>query len=365
VKGLVATSPEIQLQFLDAALQHSPTDARSLLALWEVRTGQGEHQRALDAASRVLPTSHLAREARFLSAQSMLALKRYDEAFKLLDTLYKERPAAAISNALGVVQLRRGPQATGGSAAFFFNRAVDEGKTDPDIAFNLGYAYATVGDVSSAIYWLREAVRREPADAAAHRVLSAMLVAQGKTVEAQREFDLAKVLGAADTAAAPDKTVPKNLERVLPELAPPFDWRHLTVTVSDQEQTATFYVERGKRLADEMRDREAIDELRRAIYVSPYLDRPHILLGRIYRRTGRLVDASDEFALALWCQETAEAHAGLATVQLLLGKRDLARASANRALVLDPANAEAKEVLRQLGLPAAPGVLKSPQLHGR
>src|SRR6185295_11393398 len=110
-----------------------------------------------------------------------------------------------------------------------------------------------------------------------------------------------------------DKTVPKGLERLLPELAPRFDWRHLTVSASDQEQTATFYLDRGKRLADEMRDREAIDELRRAIYVSPYLDRPHILLGRIYQRTGRVTDALEEFTLALWCQETAEAHAALAS----------------------------------------------------
>ncbi len=365
VKGLVAASPEIQVRFLDAALAHSPTDARSLLAMWQVRTARGDHARALDAAARVLPTSHLAREARFLAAQSLLALKRYDEAFRSLDALYKDAPAAAISNALGVVQLRRGPQAAGGSSVFFFNRAVDEGRTDPDIAFNLGYAYATAGDISSAIYWLREAVRREPADGAAHRVLSAMLVAQSKTVEAQRELDLAKVLGAGDATNAPDKTVPKNLERLLPELSPSFDARHLLVGAADQEQTATFYLDRGKRLADEMRDREAIDELRRAIYVSPYLDRPHILLGRIYQRTGRLSDAAGEYALALWCQETAEAHAAMAGLQLATGKRDLARASANRALAMDPSNAEAKEVLRQLGLPSPTGVLKSAQLHGR
>lgn len=359
VKGLVATSPQTQLRFLEAALAHSPTDARSLLALWEVRTAQGDHTRALDAARRVPATSHLARESRFLAAQSLLALKRYDEAFAALDALYKEKPAASISNALGVVQLRRGPQAPGGSAAFFFNRAVDEGHNDPDIDFNLGYAYATAADPASAIYWLREAVRREPADGDAHRVLSAMLAAQAKTVEAQREFDLAKVLGAVDSGSAPDKTVPKGLERLLPELAPPFDWRHLLVGVADQGQTAAFYIDRAKRLTDEMRDRDAIDELRRAIYVSPYLDRPHILLGRIYQRTGRVTDALEEFTLALWCQETAEAHAALASVQLLSGKRDLARASANRALALDPSNAEAKEVLRQLGLPAATGVLKS------
>lgn len=352
VKGLVATSPEIQVRFLDAALAHAPTDARSLLAMWHVRTAQGDHAKALEAATKVPATSQLARESRFLAAQSLVALKRYDEAFRSLDTLYKETPAAAVSNALGVVQLRRGPQTPGGSAAFFFNRAVDEGRSDPDLAFNLGYAYATVGDVSSAIYWLREVVRREPADGAAHRVLSAMLIAQAKTVEAQREFDLAKVLGAAEAATAPDRNVPKNLERLLPDLTPPYDWRHLMVGAAEQEQTATFYLDRGKRLADEMRDREAIDELRRAIYVSPYLDRPHILLGRIYQRTGRLTDAAEEYALALWCQETAEAHAAMAGVHLALGKRDLARASANRALAIDPANAEAKEVLRQLGLPA-------------
>ena len=77
------------------------------------------------------------------------------------------------------------------------------------------------------------------------------------------------------------------------------------------------------------------------------------------RLPGRLTDASEEYALALWCQETAESHAALASVQLQLGKRDLARASANRALALDPSNAEAREVLRQLGLPPAAGVLKS------
>ena len=36
----------------------------------------------------------------------------------------------------------------------------------------------------AAIYWLREAVRRDPADADAHYVLAAALQAAGSTVEA-------------------------------------------------------------------------------------------------------------------------------------------------------------------------------------
>lgn len=349
VKGLVAASPDVQVRFLEAARSHAPSDARILVALWHARTAQGDHARALDVATRVPAAARESRAARFLAAQSMMALKRYDEAFKALETLYKEAPSAAISNALGVLQIRRGGAPQGGTPAYFFNRAVDEGRGDAEIAFNLGYAYALAGDPASAIYWLREVVRRQPADGAAHLVLSALLVAQAKTVEAQREFDLAKLLGAVEGApAAPTDRVSRGLERLQPDLDPPLVWQSAPA-VQDQEQTASFYLERGRRLAEETRDREAIDELRRAIYVSPYLDQPHLLLGRIYRRSGRLSDASGEFTLALWCQETAEGHAGLASVQLAVGKRDAARASAQRALALDPTNAEAKEVLRQLG----------------
>jgi tetratricopeptide (TPR) repeat protein len=359
VKGLVATSPEIQARFLEAALSNSPTDARSLLAMWQVRTAQGDHAQALAAASRVPATSALSRDARFLAAQSLLALKRYDEAFKALDTLYKEEPAAALSNAIGVVQLRRTNAAAAGLPTFFFNRAADESRSDPDVTFNLGYAYALASDVTSAIYWLRETVRRAPGDGAAHLLLSAMLVAQGKSVEAQREFDLARVLGAAEAAVVPSKVVPKGLERLLPALVPPLAWQQRSVLNEEQEQTATFYLEHGQRLMAELRDREAIDELRRAVYVSPYFDAPHLLLGRIYQRNGRLQDAAEEITLALWCQETAEAHAALAGIELQQGKRDAARASANRALAIDPANAAAKEVLRLLGVGSVRGVLKS------
>lgn len=359
VKGLVATAPDVQVRFLEAALVHAPGDPRALLALWRARTSQSEHAKALDAANRVPRTAREFREARFLSAQSLMALKRYDDAFRVLDALYKESPAASISNALGVLQLRRGGTPATGTPAYFFNRAVDEAVGDPEIAFNLGYAYALAGDASSAIYWLREVVRRQPGDGAAHLVLSALLTTQAKTVEAQREFDLAKLLGAVEgTSASPSDKIERGLERLESDLAPSSTWRG-TPAGQELAQTATYYLERGRRLIDELNDRAAIDELRRAIYVSPYLDQPHVLLGRIYQRTGRLSDAAEEFTLALWCQETADAHAALATVQLAMGKRDLARTSAQRALAINPANVEAKDVMRQLGGDAGFHMLRS------
>ena len=346
VKGLVANGADTQVRFLEAALVHSPNDARTLIALWHARTGQGDHAKALEAANKVPATSRESRTAKFLAAQSLIALKRYDEAFKALEALYKQEPAAALSNALGVLQLRRGAVQQG-TPIFFFHRAVEESGGDAEIAFNLGYAYALGADPNAAVYWLREVVRRQSGDGTAHLVLSAVLASQGKNVEAQREFDLAKLLGSVESdTATVSPVVPKGLERIEAEL------HHGLVSHAapaarqqeDQQQTAAFYLERGRRLMDDTRDKEAIDELRRAIYVSPYLDQPHLLLGRVLQRTGRLAEAVSEFTLALWCQESAESHAALA-----MGKPELARASAQRALALDPANALAKDVIRQLG----------------
>ena len=61
-----------------------------------------------------------------------------------------------------------------------------------DYTFNLGYAYWEEQDYPAAVYWLREAVRRQPADADAHFVLAAALKATNAATEADRERELAR-----------------------------------------------------------------------------------------------------------------------------------------------------------------------------
>ena len=50
----------------------------------------------------------------------------------------------------------------------------------------------------------------------------------------------------------------------------------------DQRAIATFHLESGRRLFEQGRDEEAIAELRRTIFLSPYESEAHLLLGRIY-----------------------------------------------------------------------------------
>ena len=168
VKGLLAEQPAAQAEFLEAALRLDPGYDRARLALWEVRTTLGQNDGALAAVRDIAPTSPEYSRARFLSAVSLLALKQYDQAFTVFKALLETVPDASVWNDLGVIQLRRPQSAETGKPVYYFTKAAEAEPEDPDLLFNLGYAYALDKDPQAAIYWLREALRRNPADAEAH-----------------------------------------------------------------------------------------------------------------------------------------------------------------------------------------------------
>jgi Flp pilus assembly protein TadD len=355
VKGLVAPTAAAQERFLEQARQQAPTNDRVLLALWEVHSSQGAHGKALAAAEAVSRQAPLDRQARFSAALSLIELLRYNDAFALLQTLHGESPSPVLSNAMGVVQVRRGSTPQTGLPSYFFTRAVDEDPGNPDYLFNLGYAYARSRDFDAALYWLREEVRFAPADGEAHLVMSHVLRAAGKKVEAQREFELAKQLG---TGLDPESLVlsdalPAGLERLVGRL----DLRTYVVVNAaianpaqrEQQELAAYHVARGRRLFEQEDDRAAVGELRRAIYLVPYNDEPHLLLGRIYQRGGRLREAIDEFRIAVWCRDTSIAHVRLGEALLESGDKAGARQEAQRAIALAPDSPEARALLARIG----------------
>jgi Flp pilus assembly protein TadD len=208
---------------------------------------------------------------------------------------------------MGVAQLRRPPNAPGGRAVSFLGEAVTLDSGDPDLLFNLGYAFWIDKDPQGATHWLREAVRRNPADDEAHYVLGVVLQATGNTAEAAREKELARRLSSTYAeweAKQPGGDVPRGLERVKTQLDVPAALRVDDAVVkaeqSDQRAVAAFHLEHARRLFAETRDEEAAGELRRAIFLAPYDSQAHLLLGRIYLRTGRQQDAIDALTIAVW-----------------------------------------------------------------
>jgi tetratricopeptide (TPR) repeat protein len=353
VKGLLADTPPAQAGFLEKAIALHGGYDEARLALWHAYTEGARHEKALEAALSVHSQSPMSRRARFAAACSEIALNKYDDAFERLQTLGQEAPAAEIANNLGVIQLRRGGSAQAGRATYWFTRATQT-TPDSDYYFNLGYAYWFEQDIPAAMYWLREAVRRDPADGDAHLVLGAALQVSGSGTEATRELELAQRLAALHEGEGrrPEDRVPRGLERLRVSIDPAgASGAETTLAATGQREKTeltAFHLDRGRRLFEAQQDREAIDELRRALYLSPYLAEAHLLLGRIYLRGGRTAEAIDVLKISIWSEDTAAAHQVLAEAWLQSKDVAAARREAERAIAIDPKLESARQFLAQL-----------------
>ena len=151
-------------------------------------------------------------------------------------------------------------------------------------------------DWPNAIQSLREAVRRRPADDAAHYVLGVALQQSGNAGEGARERELARRLSSEygewektqppaeqrseRSRTAADRVVGSGISGAWnPRLSRPDN--------ADQQELAAFHVDAGRRAYLAERDDEAIASFRRAVYLSPYDAEAHLLLGRVYLRGGR------------------------------------------------------------------------------
>jgi len=358
IKGAVAENPSTQIVFLKESLRYAPDFQQARLALWNVYNEQGEHRQALDIAQQVPSTGPLSREARFRAALSTMSLGRYAEAIDRFTALNREQRDPALLNNAGVAQLRLTARSPDGSAAPLFRQALTIDPDNPDLAFNLGYSSWLAHDALNAVQWLREAVRRNPADDAAHWVLGVALQASANAVEGQRERDLAKRLSSkyAEWEKQPGPAVvPPNLERITFELdaasLPRIEEALAAAEQRDQRDVAAFHLESGRRLYKAEHDAEAIAELRRAIYLSPYEREAHLLLGRLYLRAGQIADAIDELKISIWSDDRTDARVALAEAYIQSKNFDGARSELQSVLTREPSSTEARRLLATLPTP--------------
>ncbi len=352
IKGAVTENPSTQIVFLKEALRYAPDFHRARLALWSVYTEQREHRQALEIVQQV-PSNHpLSRDARFRAALSTMSLGRHAEAVDRFTALNREQRDPALLNNAGVAQLRLTARSPDGSAADFFRQALTVSPDDPALAFNLGYASWLAHDALTAVRWLREAVRRNPADDAAHWVLGVALQASANAIEGQRERDLAKRLSSkyAEWEKQPGlNAIPPNLERVKSELdaasSPRIEEAIAAAEQRDQRDVAAFHLDSGRRLYQAERDADAIAELRRAIYLSPYEREAHLLLGRLYLRAGLIADALDELKISIWSEDRTDARVTLAQAYIQSRNFDGARSELQTVLTREPSNTEARRLI--------------------
>lgn len=356
IKGLVAETPATAIALLEQALKAAPQFDPARLAIWDLRTDASEYQRALDALTGIRADGRYSREARFRRSLSLMSLKRFDEALQTLRAMQSEERSASVANAIGVAELRRTATPVPGRATYYFSQASEIDPADGNLLFNLGYAYWLDRDPRAAIYWLREAVRRNPGDGDAHFILGAALHQTGAPAEAVRERELATRLSSKylewEARAVAGDPVPRGLERLAEELMPSTPRLDTILSAAgqrDNDALAAFHLDAGRRAFQREADREALQELRRALYLSPYLAEAHLLMGRLHLRGGRPGEAVEALKIALWSDETVATHLALAAAYLEVPDTASARQEIDRALALDPQSVDARALKAKFG----------------
>jgi len=105
----------------------------------------------------------------------------------------------------------------------------------------------------------------------------------------------------------------------------------------ERQQRGVIHEKIGEMNLDLVRFDEAIAALTKALDANPSSLSPRLLLGRVYQRRNRLVEAAVEYSRVISANpRIAAAHDGLALVNLDLGRYKESATEAEQALALDP-----------------------------
>ena len=119
----------------------------------------------------------------------------------------------------------------------------------------------------------------------------------------------------------------------------------------EQRELVGIYLTNGRRLFQAERDAEALAELRRAVFLSPYETEAHLLIGRIFLRGGRPREAIDALKISVWSRDTPAARLVLAEAYVAAREYAAARTEVQTVLTADPGNSGAAALLASLPPP--------------
>jgi tetratricopeptide (TPR) repeat protein len=355
VKARMATDPQVAIPLLrraeHAARQRAVEYAPLLLELGRAHAQQGQCAEALPYLRRLGPESSGYLEAQFYVGICAVHQGEWERAWEIYRALVRAWPLAEVFNNLAVVELRLGHVA---QAASDFSQALERADADSDLRFNYGYALWKLGDFEKAAEQFRHVVRRRVTDGEAHYLLGKSIQRLGREEEARSVLTIARryLPAFAEWEKLADPPIVPRLKR------------RIAFRIEGRKEGATRArvaspleaVREAEALVAAGREQEALALLEDVVKMAPDMAEAHLLRARLYLQRGKWQEAADAaHAAAFWNPRWAPAHLMLARIYLAVGERERARMSVERALALDPNNAEARELARSLeGPPRKP-----------
>jgi tetratricopeptide (TPR) repeat protein len=366
-RGLLANDDDTKLRDLKEAARLEPDWPEPAFALGEVYFQRNDCASSLTWYARV-PATHARRaEAMFAMGVCRLRLGQPDKAEEIFSALEQDLQKNLVTGAdlpeiLNNLALARARQDNLPPAMTALGRARDIDPDEDDYPFNLGLLALQQKDLPAAETHFSEAVEREPDNAEDLAFLIYTLDKLGKKAEASEQREAAEdsfgekglpVLK-LDTKNSDALNKYQRIKRELDttslrmELEGPQMQQIANGDPAAPSNGAVAHIRLGRQEFRAGRLDAAEKEFRAALVTEPANASAHRELAEIYRRRGKLDDASQELKLSLEARDSAAVRTTLARIYLEQKKYDLARAEVEKAIRLAPNYQDAKELLAHL-----------------
>jgi Tfp pilus assembly protein PilF/TolB-like protein len=338
VRGIIATSEPEKIKRFKEVVRLEPTHAAAMLQLGKSYYSARDYESAAGWLARVPPGDASANEAQFYLGLAAFYAGQMEKAAAAFRTLLARLPLTEVYNNLGVVAARRGEH----SARGYFEKTVQTDPNEPDYRFNLAVALYREGDAQAATRELRELLAMHP-DSEARSLLEA--VATG-----------------TQPARLPLERIKRNYDEST--------FRLLALEIQNTDETrlaksdpashAAFHIHRGHELLQAGLAAEAEKQFHEAVVLDPTSAQAHAGLARVLEAGQDSAAARNEARMSVKLQPTAEAYLVLARLDLTENKTAAAAQNVEHALALDPGNAAAADLKRDIAA-GLTGKAQSPQ----
>ena len=351
IRGLASVSRQEKIARFRDAVRLDPTYSRAIFQLGKTLYNGHEYAPASAWFEHISRNDALAGEASFYLGLCEFYLGHYEKAENAFEFVAARLPLIEVYNNLGVVAERRGEK----SAVQYFERAVDAAPSDPDYRLNLAIALARNGDGSGASRQLRELLALTPSDDEARTLLATL----NRPPVMVGTANMPATLRPAE-AKLPLERIKRNYDET--------SFRQIAFELENQSEMkladksphehAQFHVERGRDLLHQGFLGEAEKHFREAVILDPTNAAAHLGLARILS-VDHPAEARAETHSALVLQPSSEGWLILAQLDLRDNNAEAARQDVEHALELEPSNAAAAALKRDIAARLAD---KSPTL---
>jgi tetratricopeptide (TPR) repeat protein len=348
IRGVTATDHQQRIRYLRAALKLNPNYTLAMMQLGKTYYDTREYESAALWFGRVPRNDPAAGEANFLLGMSEFYRGNFDKAFSAFSFLSSRLPLTEVYNNMGVADARRGRRA---NAVEYFSKAVNADPNDADYHFNLAVALFKNGDSAGAARQLREELQQRPSDGEAKSLLD--MINHGATPPPASPTATAST-GNALLPSSQQRIPLERIKRNYNEAS----YRQLEMEIqnltearlakTDGRTHSAYHLERGKELVAQNQPQQAETEFRDAIKTDFGNAAAHAQLAVLLEKNGDSANALSEAQTSIRLQPNVDALLVAARIDLKKSLFQSAAGDVDRALQLEPANASALALKREI-----------------